>query len=257
MNTINMRTNRKDYINSNKIKTMAWLFSSKPCGLDQTGVIAEPVLDHLASNWNVWWNRSWLVASISLHCERNKTKLAFLHPPTPPHPPRPNSMLKKKQTQSSRGFSLAQHKDRQNNWTYVDLQIKNTGKRVLTWIFTADVVRGRTEAGGPPSCHACKTPASYGLTVTPANKPPPAPPGVAILGRRPRVTLALSDWYRASPPPHRNSKKICGAASKRRLEWRQNSAEVLLPFNQHGYFICKALKKHMHLQHFIQEYDTK
>lgn len=118
-----MRTNRKDYINSNKIKTMAWLFSSKPRGLDQTGVIAEPVLDHLASNWNVWWNRSWLVASISLHCEKNKTKLG-----SPPPPPWPSSTLKKIK-QSSCGFGLAQHKDRQNKWTYVDLQ-KTTWENV-------------------------------------------------------------------------------------------------------------------------------
>lgn len=156
-----MRTNRKDYINSNKIKTMAWLFSSKPRGLDQTGVIAEPVLDHLASNWNVWWNRSWLVASISLHCEKNKTKLG-----SPPL--RPSSTLKKIK-QSSCGFGLAQHKDRQNKWTYADLQKKkkkNVGKRVLKWIFTADVVLVRTDVGGLASCHACKTPASYQLTVT-------------------------------------------------------------------------------------------
>lgn len=79
---------------------------------------------------------------------------------------------RKNKKQSSCGFGLAQHKDRQNKWTNVDLQKKkkNMGKRVLTWIFTADVVLVRTDVGGLPSCHACKTPASYQLT--PANKPP-------------------------------------------------------------------------------------
>lgn len=63
------------------------------------------------------------------------------------------------------------------------------GKRVLMWIFTADVVLVRTDVGGLPSCHACRTPASYQLTVTPANKPPPASTSAAILGRRQRVTF--------------------------------------------------------------------
>lgn len=96
-------------------------------------------------------------------CIARKTKQNSAPPPLRP------SFTLKKIKQSSCGFGLAQHKDRQNKWTYVDLQKKkkkNVGKRVLKWIFTADVVLVRTDVGGLASCHACKTPASYQLTVT-------------------------------------------------------------------------------------------
>lgn len=125
----------------------------------QTGVIAEPVLDHLAPNWNVWWNRSWLVASVSfaLQKKRKKERNQLCFPP-----------VANKIKESSCGLSLA-NKDRQK-LKYVNLQ-QNHGKKtcILTWICTAEAVVDVLSQHGLPSS---VTPASY--RMTPATKAPSA-----------------------------------------------------------------------------------
>lgn len=102
----------------------------------QTGVIAEPVLDHLASNWNVWWNRSWLVASVSFALQEKKKKTTRL----------PSCGWANKIKESSCGLSLAKNKDRQKIEIQREFTTKTWGKKtcILTWICTAEAVLMRT-----------------------------------------------------------------------------------------------------------------
>lgn len=150
----------------------------------QTGVIAEPVLDHLASNWNVWWNRSWLVASVSFALQKKKKKKTTRVP---------SCGRADKIKESSCGLSLA-NKDRQKNWNTMWIYNKNMGKNMH---FDVDLhsgsCAGEDSGGGPfPAqlaflCHTCETPAS--CQVTPANKPPSAWTGEAWR-RHPEAAVA-------------------------------------------------------------------
>lgn len=108
----------------------------------QTGVIAEPVLDHLASNWNVWWNRSWLDASVSFALQEKKKerkKTTRL----------PSCGQANKIKESPCGLSLAKQQRSAKNWNTMWIYNKNMGKKNmhLTWICTTEAVLVRTGVG--------------------------------------------------------------------------------------------------------------
>lgn len=86
----------------------------------QTGVIAKPVLDHLASNWNVWWNRSWLVASVSFALQEKKEESSACG--------RANKIK-----ESSCGVSLANNEDRQKTEIQRGFTTKTWGKKHAFW----------------------------------------------------------------------------------------------------------------------------
>lgn len=127
----------------------------------QTGVIAKPVLDHLASNWNVWWNRSWLVASVSFALQEKKEESSA-------------GGRANKIKESSCGVSLANNEDRQKIEIQRGFTTKTWGKNMHFDMDLHSGSRAHEDICWRPFparlaflCHTCETPASYRLIHLP------------------------------------------------------------------------------------------